>query len=136
MEIRHLYSFFADIYAFFPFSRFVFVRNCFFFAIFDNAETFVVLATNIKLQSTLRLQQPNNKSPFSCNLIQTNKQPFVCNKKQNSNTLFRMKLNIKQHRPQAAIKQVTLHKPCICDKLLGFNNPAAIIVGLFVDFRH
>lgn len=56
MEIRHLYSFFADIYAFFPFSRFVFVRNCFFFAIFDNAAYLIAHATNIKLQSTIRLQ--------------------------------------------------------------------------------
>lgn len=101
---------------YFPFLRFVFVRNCFFFAIFDNAETFVALATNINQQSTIRLQQPNNKSPFSCNLIQTNKQQFVCKKNQNSNTLFRMKPNIKQHRPQAAIKQAILHKPCIYDK--------------------
>lgn len=117
MKIRHLYSFFADIYAFFRSRALSFVRKYFFFAIFDNAETFVVLATNIKLQSTLRLQQPNNKSPFTCNLIQTNKQPFVCNKKQNSNTLFRMKLNIKQHRPQAAIpKLLFLYEPCIYDK--------------------
>lgn len=37
------------------------------FAIFDNAEAFGVLATNINHQSTIRLQQPRNKTPFVCN---------------------------------------------------------------------
>lgn len=37
------------------------------FAIFDNAEAFGVLATNINPQSTIRLQQPRNKTPFVCN---------------------------------------------------------------------
>lgn len=57
------------------------------FAIFDNAEAFGVLATNINHQSTIRLQQPRNKTPF------------VCNNNQNSHTLFRLKLNFKQYRP-------------------------------------
>ena len=38
------------------------------FAIFDNAEAFGVLATNINHQkSTIHLQQPRNKTPFVCN---------------------------------------------------------------------
>ena len=57
-----------------------------------------------------------------------------CNKNQNSHTLFRMKLTIKQYSPQAAIKQVNLYDPCIYDKQLGFNNLAVVIAdGLFVD---
>ena len=47
-----------------------------------------------------------------------------------------MKQNTKQHRPQAAIKQVNLYKPCIFDKQLGINKPAVIIADyLFADFR-
>ena len=60
-----------------------------------------------------------------------------CNKNQNSHTLFRMKLTIKQYSPQAAIKQVNLYDPCIYDKQLGFNKPAVVIAdSLFADFRH
>lgn len=45
-----------------------------------------------------------------------------------------MKLTIKQYSPQAAIKQVNLYDPCIYDKQLGFNKPAAVIAdSLFVD---
>lgn len=58
------------------------------FAIFDNAKTFVVLATNINQQTTVRLQQ-----------LSKNKPPFDCNNNQNSHTLFRLKLNFKQYRP-------------------------------------
>lgn len=49
------------------------------FAIFDNAEAFVVLATNINHQSTVCLQT-NKNSSFTCNKIQDNKTPFACNK--------------------------------------------------------
>lgn len=49
------------------------------FAIFDNAEAFGVLATNINHQSTIRLQT-NKNSSFTCNKIQDNKTPFACNK--------------------------------------------------------
>ena len=45
------------------------------FAIFDNAEAFGVLATNINHQSTIRLQQPRNKTPFVCN--KKTKQQYV-----------------------------------------------------------
>lgn len=67
MKIRHLYSFFANVYAFPSLHSFIFVRNYFIFALFDNAEAFGVLATNINHQSTIRLQQPRNKTPFVCN---------------------------------------------------------------------
>lgn len=58
------------------------------FAIFDNAEAFGVLATNINQQTTVRLQQ-----------LSKNKPPFDCNNNQNSHTLFSLKLNFKQYRP-------------------------------------
>ena len=67
MKIRHLYSFSANVYAFPSLHSFIFVRNYFIFALFDNAEAFGVLATNINHQSTIRLQQPRNKTPFVCN---------------------------------------------------------------------
>lgn len=60
MKIRHLYSFF-------PMFMFLFVLTlCFLseitlFAIFDKAEAFVVLATNINQQNTVRLQQTQIK---------------------------------------------------------------------------
>lgn len=77
------------------------------------------------LLTLLHMQQISNcKAPFACNnqiiiafLLQLNtNQQTTVRLQQNSNTLFRMKPNIKQHRPQAAIKQATLHKPCIYDK--------------------
>lgn len=40
---------FCRYICFFPFLRFVFVRNCFLFAIFDNAAYLVAHSTNIKL---------------------------------------------------------------------------------------
>lgn len=49
------------------------------FAIFDNAEALVALATNINHQSIICLQT-NKNSSFTCNKIQDNKTPFVCNK--------------------------------------------------------
>lgn len=88
MKIRHLYSFSANVYAFPSLHSFIFVRNYFIFALFDNAKTFVVLATNINQQTTVRLQQ-----------LSKNKPPFDCNNNQNSHTLFRLKLNFKQYRP-------------------------------------
>lgn len=75
------------------------------------------------------------QKPLLClQQISINKPPFACNNNQNSHTLFRMKLTIKQYSPQAAIKQVNLYDPCIYDKQLGFNNLAVVIAdGLFVD---
>lgn len=43
MKIRHLYSFFADVYAFPCFHTFIFVRNYFIFALFDNAKPLLCL---------------------------------------------------------------------------------------------
>ena len=134
----------------FPFSRFGFVRNYFIFALFDNKISLVAPATKTTQQNTIRLQQPNNNSPFSRNLIQNNhilfrfqqtlnnKPPFAYAKKQNSPMLFRMKLNIKQRRPQAANKtSQSFYNPYIYDKQLGINKPAVIIADcLFADFRH
>ena len=54
---------FLPIFMLFPFSRFGFVRNYFIFELFDNAKAFVVLATNINHQSTVRLQQ-KIKQPY------------------------------------------------------------------------
>lgn len=79
MKIRHLYSFSANVYAFPSLHSFIFVRNYFIFALFDNAEAFGVLATNINHQSTVCLQT-NKNSSFTCNKIQDNKTPFACNK--------------------------------------------------------
>lgn len=99
MKIRHLYSFFANVYASFRSRALFFVRNYSF-----------------------------------CNIRQRYLPCCSCNKNQNSHTLFRMKLTIKQYSPQAAIKQVNLYDPCIYDKQLGFNNLAVVIAdGLFVD---
>lgn len=51
-----------------PVYTLLFLSEITLFAIFDNAKTFVVLATNINHQkSTIRLQQPRNKTPFVCN---------------------------------------------------------------------
>lgn len=76
------------------------------FAIFDNAEAFGVLATNINQQTTVRLQQ-----------LSKNKPPFDCNNNQNSHTLFRMKQNTKKHRTHAALsKQFKFIIPGICYK--------------------
>lgn len=144
MKIRHLYSFFADIYAFSVLAL-CFLSEITLFAIFDNVACLVSLTTNYKQQNTIRLQQPNNNSPFSRNLIQNNhilfrfqqtlnnKPPFAYAKKQNSPTLFRMKLTIKKYSPQAAIKQVNLYEPCIYDKQLGFNKPAVVIADCFLS---
>lgn len=83
------------------------------FAIFDKAEAFVVLATNINQQNTVRLQQTQIKKH---NLFS----------KKHQTTLL----------PQATIKQARFYKPCIYDKQLGFNKPAAVIAdSLFADFR-
>lgn len=71
MKIRHLYSFFP-MFTLLSILALCFLPEITLFAIFDKAEAFVVLATNINHQSTIRLQQPNNKSPFACNLIQIN----------------------------------------------------------------
>lgn len=102
MKIRHLYSFFANVYASFRSRALFFVRNYSF-----------------------------------CNIRQRYLPCCSCNKNQNSHTLFRMKLTIKQYSPQAAIKQVNLYDPCIYDKQLGFNNLAVVIAdSLFADFRH
>lgn len=99
MKIRHLYSFFANVYASFRSRALFFVRNYSF-----------------------------------CNIRQRYLPCCSCNKNQNSHTLFRMKLTIKQYSPQAAIKQVNLYDPCIYDKQLGFNNLAVVIAdSLFVD---
>lgn len=72
---------FLPIFMLFPVLLFVFCPKLLFFAIFDNAEAFVVLATNINHQSTVCLQT-NKNSPFTCNKIQDNKTPFACNKHQ------------------------------------------------------
>ena len=81
------------------------------FAIFDKAEAFVVLATNINQQNTVRLQQTQIKKH---NLFS----------KKHQTTL----------PPQISIKQARFYKPCIYDKKLGFNKPAVVIRdGLFVD---
>ena len=98
MKIRHLYSFFADVYDSFR-SRALFLSKITLFAIFVNAEVFVVLTTNINQQTTVRLQL-NTKQPYIVSLStnKNNKATFVCNKKQNGNTLFRMKLTFKQPR--------------------------------------
>lgn len=126
--------------------RFDFCPKVLFFALFDNAEAFVVLETNINHQSTVRLQQPNNNSPFTCNLIQNthilfrfqqplnNKAPFACNKKTKLPYVVSHETKNQQHRPQAAIKQVYLYKPSIYDKQLGFNYPAVIITDYFLPF--
>lgn len=77
------------MFMFFPVYTLLFLSEITLFAIFDNAKTFVVLATNINHQkSTIRLQQ-----------LSKNKPPFDCNNNQNSHTLFRLKLNFKQYRP-------------------------------------
>ena len=124
MKTRHLYSFFP-MFILLSVLALCFLSEITLFAIFDNTDSFVVLATNINHQSTVRLQ-PNNKSPFACNLIQNthilfrfqqtlnNKAQFVC-KKQNSHTLFRMKQNSKKHCTHAALsKQFKFIIPGIC----------------------
>lgn len=84
------------------------------FAIFDKAEAFVVLATNINQQNTVRLQQTQIKK----------------------HNLFSKKYQTTLP-PQAAIKQARFYKPCIYDKKLGFNKPAVVIAdSLFADFRY
>ena len=84
------------------------------FAIFDKAEAFVVLATNINQQNTVRLQQTQIKKH---NLFS----------KKHQTTLL----------PQTSIKQSRFYKPCAYDKQLGFNKPAVVIAdSLFADFRY
>lgn len=112
MKIRHLYSFFADVYAFFH-SRALFFVKITLFAIFDKAEAFVVLATNINQQNTVRLQQTQIKKHNLFSKHQT--------------TLA----------PQTTIKQTRFYKPRAYDKQLGFNKPAVVIGdSLFAVFRH
>lgn len=58
---------FLSMFMLFPVYTLLFLSEITLFAIFDNAEAFGVLATNINHQSTIRLQQPRNKTPFVCN---------------------------------------------------------------------
>ena len=114
MKIRHLYSFFCRCLRFFPFSHCVFCPKLFHFCIIRQCKTFVVLATNINQQNTVRLQQTQIKKH---NLFS----------KKHQTTL----------PPQISIKQARFYKPCAYDKRLGFNKTAVVIRdSLFADFRH
>lgn len=113
MKIRHLYSFFLMFMPIFVLAL-CFLSEITLFAIFDKAEAFVVLATNINQQNTVRLQQTQIKKH---NLFS----------KKHQTTLL----------PQTSIKQSRFYKPCAYDKRLGFNKTAVVIRdSLFADFRH
>lgn len=103
MKIRHLYSF-LPIFTLLSVLALCFLSEITLFAIFDKAEAFVVLATNINQQNTVRLQQTQIKKH---NLFS----------KKHQTTL----------PPQISIKQARFYKPCAYDKRLGFNKPAVVI---------
>lgn len=60
MKIRHLYSFFP-MFTLLSVLALCFLSEITLFVIFDKAEAFVVLATNINQQNTDRLQQTQYK---------------------------------------------------------------------------
>lgn len=68
--------------------------------------------------------QHNTKQPYIVSLS-TNKN-IVCNKKQNSNTLFRMKLNFKQYRPgmQQNKSKSNFISPALTTKNSALINPS------------
>ena len=99
--------FFCRCLCFFPFSRFVFCPSLLFFAIFDNSEAFVVLATNINHQSTFACKQTkirlshatrykttkhrslvtNTKQPYTVSVYQNIKKPYVVSHETNHQTI-------------------------------------------------
>lgn len=72
-----------------------------------------------------------------CNIRQWDKSCFSCNIIPNKRALFPFFKTSNNSATQTTIKQARFYKPCICDKQLGFNKPAAVIAdSLFADFRH
>ena len=129
MKIRHLYSFFADIYAFSVLAL-CFLSEITLFAIFDNVACLVSLTTNYKQQNTIRLQQPNNNSPFTRNLIQTNKTPFAYNNYQIKNHLS---LATKKTKQPYVVSHETKHKKtlhaCSTVKTIQIYNTRHLLHG-------
>lgn len=82
--------------------------------------------------------QHNTKQPpyiVSLSTNKNNKATFVCNKKQNSNTLFRMKLNFKQYRPgmQQNKSKSNFISPAFTTKNSALINPPHLLQIVYLS---
>lgn len=125
MKIRHLYSFFADVYASFRSRTVFFVRNDSFCNI--RQSRILCCACNKYQSSKHHSLATTTKQPYAVSIYQNIKKPYVVSHETKH----------KKHRTHAALsKQFKFIIPGFATRH-RFNKPAVVIAdSLFAVFRH